>query len=79
LAADLQKNADELFGTENGTVHVPHGHRHISEQTHARIAEALDGVVSEANSGIGIPSDSTQGDATSAQNDALFSPSGNLT
>jgi hypothetical protein len=32
---------------------VPHGHRHISEQTHARIAKALDRVLSEANSGIG--------------------------
>lgn len=49
-----------LAGAENGTVHVPHGHRHISEQTHARIAETLDRIVSEANSRIGILSDSTQ-------------------
>src|SRR5258708_6883151 len=31
-----------LASAENGTVHVPHGHRHISEQTHAPIAEELD-------------------------------------
>ena len=45
-----------LAGVE--TVHVPHGQRHISEQTHARIAEVLDRVVSEANSSIGMPSNS---------------------
>jgi lysophospholipase L1-like esterase len=38
-----------LDGARNGTVHVPHGHWHISEQTHARIAEALDRVLSEIN------------------------------
>jgi lysophospholipase L1-like esterase len=38
-----------LAGAQKGTVHVPHGHRHISEQTHAKIAEALNGVLSETS------------------------------
>jgi hypothetical protein len=50
-----------LARAENDTARVSHRHRHISEQTPARIAEALDRVVNEANSGIGILSDSTQG------------------
>jgi hypothetical protein len=41
------------------TVHV-HGLHHISEETHARIAEVLDRIVSEPNSSIGMPSDSTR-------------------
>jgi lysophospholipase L1-like esterase len=35
-----------LAGAEKGSVHVPHGQRHISEQTHAKIAEALDRILS---------------------------------
>jgi hypothetical protein len=35
-----------LVGAEKGNVHVPHGQRHISEETHARIAEVLDRVLS---------------------------------
>jgi lysophospholipase L1-like esterase len=35
-----------LAGAEKGSIHVPHGHRHISEETHARIADALDRVLS---------------------------------
>jgi hypothetical protein len=38
-----------LAGAQKGTVHVAHGDRHISEQTHARIAAALDGILSEMN------------------------------
>jgi lysophospholipase L1-like esterase len=38
-----------LAGAQKGTVHVPHGHRHISEQTHAKIGEALDGILSETS------------------------------
>jgi GDSL-like Lipase/Acylhydrolase family len=49
-----------LAAAENGAVHVPHGQRHISEQTHARIAEALDRVVSEANTRIEFLSESKQ-------------------
>jgi lysophospholipase L1-like esterase len=49
-----------LAGAEKGTVHVPHGHRHISEQTHARIAEVLDRVMSERNLLFGTMSVSRQ-------------------
>jgi GDSL-like Lipase/Acylhydrolase family len=38
-----------LKGAQDGTVHVPHGHRHISEQTHARIAEVLDRALSQVD------------------------------
>jgi hypothetical protein len=38
-----------LAGVQKGAVHVPHGDRHISEQTHARIAAALDGILSKLN------------------------------
>jgi hypothetical protein len=39
-----------LAGAQKGTVHLPHGQFHISEQTHARIAAALDRVLAEASS-----------------------------
>jgi len=39
-----------LAGALKGTVHVPHGHQHISEQTHAKIAEVLDRVLSKETS-----------------------------
>ena len=39
-----------LGNAQKGTVFVPHGTRHISEQTHARIAEALDRILGETDS-----------------------------
>jgi lysophospholipase L1-like esterase len=42
-----------LNGAQNGTILVPHGYGHISEQTHTRIAEALDHVLSEQVPGFG--------------------------
>jgi hypothetical protein len=44
-----------LAGAQKGSVQVPHGHRHISEQTHEKIAEALDRVLSETSPRFSIP------------------------
>jgi hypothetical protein len=43
-----------LADAQKGSVHVPHGHRHISEQTHEKIAEALDRILSETTSRFSI-------------------------
>lgn len=42
-ASDIFIPAASYLGSgQNGLVHVPHGHRHISEMTHSRIAEAIE-------------------------------------
>lgn len=47
-SCDIYIPASEyLAGAQKGSVFVPHGQRHISEQTHAKIAAALDGILSE--------------------------------
>lgn len=47
-SCDIYIPASEyLAGAQKGSVFVPHGQRHVSEQTHAKIAAALDGILSE--------------------------------
>lgn len=48
-ASDVFVPASSYLAGMQGLVHVPHGHRHISEETHARIAEALDRVFQNGN------------------------------
>ena len=54
-----------LAGVETGSVHVPHGQRHISEITHARIAEALDRVLSAESPRFSLHTSSYSGEPPS--------------
>jgi len=46
-ACDIYLPASSYLAAVQNNVHVPHGHRHITEETHERIAKALEVVFTE--------------------------------